>query len=495
MAVAAIRGQAPAEAFSQRQAGILFLLAMHLVLAFLFDKYNFRRRRKLRGELMPIVYTNMAMVALVSIVSVVTGFSSFSRAYFFGTLALVSIAELIAGSVISEFQRLRTGPGHYEYELEKPAMSSEELRHSSTANARAGKVNTRLFKTVQGTYIRQSIIDEMGPNVFEFLQQHVPLGSSSVVLSSASRINILGLPRHHFKTIVNLYKVNNHRYVNKYFEAVNMQLPDDGLYCGCCETKEIRKLRMMRHFGRVIGWPVYAVDYLIHRVMPKLTITRKLYFSVSGGRGRVLSRAELLGRLYSCGFEVETEQYVDRLLYFVARKVDKPAFDMDPTYGPLIKLNRLGKGGREISVYKIRTMHPYAEYLQHYVYEKNKLDNGGKFSDDFRIHGLGRLMRKYWIDEIPMLINLFRGDIKLVGVRPLSRHYFGLYTPELQERRTAHKPGLLPPYYADMPETLDDIMASEIKYLDDFEKNRWKTDCRYFFSIMKNILIKKARSK
>ena len=57
-------------------------------------------------------------------------------------------------------------------------------------------------------------------------------------------------------------------------------------------------------------------------------------------------------------------------------------------------------------------MHAYSEYIQAYVYEKNKLAEGGKLKDDFRVSTLGKMFRKYWIDELPMIWNVFRGDLK-----------------------------------------------------------------------------------
>ncbi len=167
---------------------------------------------------------------------------------------------------------------------------------------------------------------------------------------------------------------------------------------------------------------------------------------------------------------------------------------MEATYGPLIKLRRVGKGGKDIKVYKMRTMHPYAEYLQEYVYQKHSLQEGGKFKDDFRVSTLGKIMRRLWIDELPMFINFFRGELKIVGVRPLSKHYFNLYSKELQERRIKYKPGLVPPFYVDKPKTLDEIMASEIKYFDAYDKNPVLTDIKYFFAAFYNIIFKKYRS-
>ncbi len=94
-----------------------------------------------------------------------------------------------------------------------------------------------------------------------------------------------------------------------------------------------------------------------------------------------------------------------------------------------------------------------------------------------------------------MLINLLKGDLKLVGVRPLSKQYFSLYDEDLKRQRLRHKPGLIPPYYVDLPGTLEEIQDSEKRYLTSHEKAPFKTDVRYLFLAMKNIVFKKARSK
>ena len=139
-------------------------------------------------------------------------------------------------------------------------------------------------------------------------------------------------------------------------------------------------------------------------------------------------------------------------------------------------------------------MYPFAEYLQEYIYEQNKLAEGGKFAEDFRITAWGRLLRKFWLDELPMLINLLKGDIKIVGVRPLSRHYFSLYSNELQHKRSFTKPGLLPPFYVDLPKTLEEIIDSELRYLNAYEKSPILTDIRYFFMAFYTIVVRRARS-
>ena len=66
---------------------------------------------------------------------------------------------------------------------------------------------------------------------------------------------------------------------------------------------------------------------------------------------------------------------------------------------------------------------------------KNNLQDGGKFADDFRISSAGRLMRMFWLDEVPMIFNMLKGDLKLVGVRPLSNQYYDLYDEDLRQQR------------------------------------------------------------
>ena len=103
-------------------------------------------------------------------------------------------------------------------------------------------------------------------------------------------------------------------------------------------------------------------------------------------------------------------------------------------------------------------------------------------------------MRKYWLDELPMLINWFKGDVKLVGVRPLSRAMFNKYPKDLQQKRILVRPGLIPPFYIDHPKTFDELFASENKYLDAYLKHPIATDTRYFFRTVYSILFKRMHS-
>lgn len=295
--------------------------------------------------------------------------------------------------------------------------------------------------------------------------------------------------------IIKEERINDIRYLNKYFEAVNNSLKNGGIFQGNVETYSVRRNRILKKFPRPFNRIYLFFDVLLVRVSPKLRITKNLYFTITKGKGRVLSKAETYGRLYSCGFEIMEEEYKNNKIYFTFKKVKEPLFPKKPSYGFLIKLKRVGKNGKPIKVYKLRTMRPYSEYLQEYVFQKNNLQDGGKIKNDFRISPYGKVFRKLWIDELPMFYNFFKFEMKLVGVRPLSEHFFSLYSEELQTLRIKTKPGLIPPFYADMPVTLEEIMASEMKYLKAYEKRPLYTDFSYFFKAIHNILIKRKRSQ
>ena len=354
---------------------------------------------------------------------------------------------------------------------------------------------THIIDEITQKRIENIIIEESGIDVYKFLLENSELNSSeTIVVSTTTRFNVLNQPQDYYNTIINLKKINDTNRINKFFETVNMKLAHNGIFVGFVETKNLRKHRILNKFFPPFNYLYYIIDFLLKRVAPKFFLTKNLYFLITGGNNRVITKAETFGRLYSCGFEIVNEQVIGNYMYFVVRKIREPLFPQDPTYGPIIKLRRVGKDGKIFNVYKMRTMHPYAEYLQAYIFDKNQLEEGGKFKNDFRVSTIGKIMRKFWLDELPMIVNWLQGDMKLVGVRPLSKHYYSLYKKELQQRRVEYKPGLVPPFYADMPKTLEEIMESETKYLDAYDKSPLFTDIRYFFKAFWNIIVKKARS-
>jgi lipopolysaccharide/colanic/teichoic acid biosynthesis glycosyltransferase len=101
--------------------------------------------------------------------------------------------------------------------------------------------------------------------------------------------------------------------------------------------------------------------------------------------------------------------------------------------GPVIyRQRRVGKDGRVFEMYKLRTM----------VEGSDPVGVGTVVTrDDPRVTRIGRLLRRFSLDEIPNLVNVLRGEMSIVGPRPTIEAQVDAYTPR-QRRRLEVKPGI-----------------------------------------------------
>lgn len=343
--------------------------------------------------------------------------------------------------------------------------------------------------------MKKLITERSGEEAYDFFSRYVTVDSpDTLVVSTTNEFNIINNP-YHFTTIINLSKVNNIRRINKFFEKVNDKLENGSVFICCFETIAARKKRHSIGKIPVIKNIYFVFEFVFLRVFPKMWGLKKLYFLLTRGRNRLLSKAEGLGRLISCGFEINAVEAFNGLTYVVCKKIKEPVFNMEASYGPLFKMQRMGKDGKLIGVYKFRTMHPYAEYLQDYVLNINGYAESGKPKDDFRLTPWGRFMRRYWLDELPQLINVCKGELKFVGVRPISERYFQDIPKDLQELRVKFKPGCIPPYVAlNRKGNVESVLQSEREYLQEKIRRPYTTDTRYFFKAIYNITFRRKRS-
>lgn len=468
--------------FSKYFIPVLAFVSIWFLSGIAFKKYRSYYARSLKSVLIALTKANTLSIVLSFIIILFLPHLDLS-AYVLLAVALGLYSfEILSVLIFYSFR--------YAINIEKDEIRPDIINHVQVLKA------DELLDELTQQQIQQLILQELGKQAMQALYQRARVPwRNTFVLSTTSVFNILSLKNNRYSTIINLRKVNDIRGINEFFISAHDKLPFQGYFIGCYRSKSSYKKDFLNRYPVGLNYLLYSLNYMIKRMLPKLSFTREIYFWLTGGKKRILTKAEVLGRLYCCGFEVVDEYKIDKFNYFVARKQKEPNRNEVTTYGPIIKLNRVGKNGKLFKVYKFRTMHPFSEYLQSYIFEKNSLQEGGKFARDIRVTSVGRFMRRFWLDELPMLWNLIKGDMKLVGVRPISKQYFSLYSKELQDKRTKHKPGLLPPFYADMPKTLDEIQDSEMRYLVSCEKNgTFFTDLSYLWRILVNILVKKARS-
>jgi len=113
-------------------------------------------------------------------------------------------------------------------------------------------------------------------------------------------------------------------------------------------------------------------------------------------------------------------------LFFIALRIKNE--DGDPVFYRGV---RVGLHGKPFRIYKFRTM----------VVDAEKLGASSTSDDDARITRIGKILRKYKLDELPQLINVLVGDMSLVGPRPEVKKFTDLYTEEEKVLLTV-RPGI-----------------------------------------------------
>lgn len=150
--------------------------------------------------------------------------------------------------------------------------------------------------------------------------------------------------------------------------------------------------------------------------------------------------------------------------------------------GPaLFKQKRLGKGQKEFTVYKFRTMCDHA------------FEKGGVASSehDMRITKVGKILRKTSLDELPQMLNIIKGEMAIIGPRPILAFEFDEYK---DNARYAHrydaKPGMFCTVDIDLRATAtrEQQFEMDAEYVD---KMCFGLDFKVFFGIIKTVVLGK----
>ncbi len=140
--------------------------------------------------------------------------------------------------------------------------------------------------------------------------------------------------------------------------------------------------------------------------------------------------------------------------------------------------DRFGYNGRVFKLYKLRTMIPEADAMQEELRERNERDGAAfKLSNDPRVTPLGRFLRKTSIDELPQLFNVLKGDMSLVGPRPLPLADYRRMNKTYHRRRLSVLPGITGPWQISGRDNVsfEEWMQMDLDYIDEW---RLSTDLK-----------------
>jgi lipopolysaccharide/colanic/teichoic acid biosynthesis glycosyltransferase len=141
--------------------------------------------------------------------------------------------------------------------------------------------------------------------------------------------------------------------------------------------------------------------------------------------------------------------------------------------GPVFyKSIRVGMNGRRFYMYKFRSMCKDAEARKKYLLQQNEVKDGlmFKMKDDPRVTKVGKFIRKTSIDELPQFINVFLGDMSLVGTRPPTLDEVVKYKA-YHWRRISIKPGITGMWQVNGRSSITDF--DEIVKLDTLYIDHW----------------------
>lgn len=472
---------------------LLILYGLWVISSLITRKFDKDTARNYWNALASCIKSILLMTSVMAVLVFALRLHYYSRMQIFGTLAILFFFEIFLYLFYFAVKKEKASKKDIESVEEiKKYLEQEDLDHDSES-VFAGFIPDDPVKDKLKT-----ALEFFNPWLFSFIDNAIDLSkiskdNTSIVVSEEI-LNVKTIGDHSLSLFINLHQLNDIRRLNEYFLELYRKMKNGSYFVGKAKTIFAYRRYVLKNYSKFTAELMYAMHLIFFRIVPKLPFTRQIYFAITKGRNRSLSKSEVLGRLCFCGYEIISEEEVDYNVFFIARKVKTPSLDENPTFGPLVQLDRIGLNGQLIRVYKFRTMHPYSEFLQEYVYEKNNLKEGGKLENDFRVTGWGQFMRKTWLDELPMLYNWIRGEVKLFGIRPISNHYLSLYGEELKEMRKKVKPGLIPPFYADLPKTFSEICDSEERYLRACQKNPIRTQWVYFWKAFSNIVFKGVRS-
>ncbi|MFT5822594.1 MAG: lipopolysaccharide/colanic/teichoic acid biosynthesis glycosyltransferase [Crocinitomix sp.] len=339
---------------------------------------------------------------------------------------------------------------------------------------------------------KKIIVNKIGEKGFDFIQRFVNIGSdkTQLIVSGKEKKAVGDV----YDNAVSIKRLNSISNLDYFLVKINGNLSNKGKFIGMVQTNKQHKQNQWIQKIPIIGKLSAFVGFLFHRVCPKIKGISNLYFSLTQGRQLRLSKASVLGRLIKFGFKIiEIEEDINGAMYFVVEKIKAPDLKSRASNGLIYKFPRVGKNGKIFGVYKIRTMHPYSEYLQDYIVNTNGYGSNGKPSKDFRIPSWAKFVRRYWLDELPQLINVIKGEMKLLGVRPVTERYLQDIPEHIKKIRLTQKPGCIPPYIAyNKASSKESVLRAEENYLK-LPKKGILVDIKLIAFAIKNILVSKKR--
>lgn len=193
------------------------------------------------------------------------------------------------------------------------------------------------------------------------------------------------------------------------------------------------------------------------------------------------------------------KRIVDVVLSFIGLIVLSPVFlflsiiiKIDSKGPVFFAHKRIGKNGNTIRIYKFRTMHQNAEaMIENFTEEQMKeYKENYKLKDDPRITRVGKFLRKTSLDELPQILNILKGELSIIGPRPVVESELEKYGPN-KSKFLSVKPGLTGYWQANgrSTTTYEERIDMELYYVEN--RSLW-LDTKLFFKTIISVIKKEG---
>ena len=224
---------------------------------------------------------------------------------------------------------------------------------------------------------------------------------------------------------LDLSKFDNDEQIIDAIEQLNLKQISEGLICSWEKIKPSKKfLWKIRYSG--INWRILGLYTQIDSSILEIS-------NFEGITALTISRSSIVG------IDFFSKRVFDIVVSFILLAVlSLPMLFISlliklDSSGPVFyQQTRIGLKGRHFKFWKFRTMVQNASQLQQQLEDKNEISGGVlfKIKDDPRITKIGKYLRQYSLDELPQLFNVLRGEMSLVGPRPLPIRDVDKFAPE-----------------------------------------------------------------
>ena len=183
---------------------------------------------------------------------------------------------------------------HYVHDL-----SEKNNSWFFSQNKRRKRISEFRRKFTSINELQQAILKESSTDVYDFVSEHLDLKKyfRHIIFSTNTRSYVDNVDFSNVRAIINFKLLNNIRELNGHLISVNKLLPDAGIYIGRIESYGARKMRLCKNFGKRFGKFIWLMDFVWNRIIPRIRPLKKFYQFITNNKHRVISQAEILGRL------------------------------------------------------------------------------------------------------------------------------------------------------------------------------------------------------